>query len=190
MRRGKAWGCHADLHYGCIMPIPLQLQKKSCLMQRSRGFGHGVVICKNCYSIYIYTLIVLLMWLLQTKLLVEAGLPAFQLPMFAKWLQNVTHCRKKSKRDLCDMFVSGIYSRHSFLQRHSAHEEIRESVVGSWIIKLGVTIHTKVKGFPTVFSPLWPAAKIHSPQRARDWFLTPFPSPLKFPLQNGRSRDP
>ena len=29
------------LHYACIMPIPsLQLQKKTCLVQRSRGFVH------------------------------------------------------------------------------------------------------------------------------------------------------
>ena len=39
------------LHY-CIMPIPpLQLQKRTCLMQRSRGFGHGgVVVSKICYN--------------------------------------------------------------------------------------------------------------------------------------------
>ena len=41
------------LHFGCIMPIPwLQLQKKTCLMQRSKGFGHGVVVSKICYVWY------------------------------------------------------------------------------------------------------------------------------------------
>ena len=52
----EAWGPwgerqHAPpaLHYGCIMPIPLlQLKKLTCLMQRSRGFGHGVVVSKIC----------------------------------------------------------------------------------------------------------------------------------------------
>ena len=39
------------LDHGCIMPIPsLQLQKKTCHMQRSRGSGHGVVISKKCYK--------------------------------------------------------------------------------------------------------------------------------------------
>ena len=34
------------LHYGCIMIIPWlqQQQKKTSLMQRSKGFGHGVVV--------------------------------------------------------------------------------------------------------------------------------------------------
>ena len=38
------------LHYACVMPIPLlQLQKKDLSMQRSRGFGQGVVVPKICY---------------------------------------------------------------------------------------------------------------------------------------------
>ena len=52
----EAWGPwepqHAPpaLQYGCIMPIPsLQLKKKDSLMQRSRRFGHGVVVSKICY---------------------------------------------------------------------------------------------------------------------------------------------
>ena len=37
-------------HYACVMPIPLlQLQKKDLSMQRSRGFGQGVVVSKICY---------------------------------------------------------------------------------------------------------------------------------------------
>ena len=44
----------------------------------------------------------------------EVGLPAFQLPMFAK-------CEA-----LRNPFPPN--SWHSFLQRHSTHEEIRESV--------------------------------------------------------------
>ena len=55
----EAWGSwerqHAAsaLHYACIMPIPsLQLKIKTSLMQRSKGFGHGVVVSKICYVIY------------------------------------------------------------------------------------------------------------------------------------------
>ena len=41
------------LHYACIMPIPsLQLKIKTSLTQRSKGFGHGVVVSKICYVIY------------------------------------------------------------------------------------------------------------------------------------------
>ena len=47
-------------------------------------------------------------------------LPAFQLPTFAK-------CDALPKADFFGMFVSGIHSCHSFLQRHLTHEEIRES---------------------------------------------------------------
>ena len=55
----EAWGSWEPqyappiLHYACIMPIPsLQLQKKTSLMQRSKGFGHGVVVSKICYAQY------------------------------------------------------------------------------------------------------------------------------------------
>ena len=38
-------------HYGCIMPIPSsQLQQKTNLMQRSKGFCHGVAVSKICYN--------------------------------------------------------------------------------------------------------------------------------------------
>ena len=46
----------------------------------------------------------------------EVGLPAFQPRMFSR-------CDELPKRDLFHMFVQGI-----LLQRHSTHEEIRESV--------------------------------------------------------------
>ena len=60
------------LQYGRIMPMPsLQLQKKASLMQRSRGFGHGVVACKICFDIP-YTDCAPV-WLLQTKLLASVG---------------------------------------------------------------------------------------------------------------------
>ena len=50
----------AALRYGCIMPIPsLQLKGKTCLTQRSRGFGHGVVVSKICYNAVIALSVVL-----------------------------------------------------------------------------------------------------------------------------------
>ena len=99
------------LHCGCIMPIPsLQLQKrveKTYLMQRSRGFGHGVMASKICYNAVIVLSVVLCDcckpmnscrdWAFSNSGL-EVGLPAFQLPMFAK-------CNALPKRDLFDMFV-------------------------------------------------------------------------------------
>ena len=91
------------LHYGCIMPFSLlQLQKKTRLMQRSRMFGHGVVVFKICYN----AVMVLLSDCCNG---LEVGLPAIQLPMCAK-------CDALPKGDLLDMFVSGIHSRHSFLE--------------------------------------------------------------------------
>ena len=105
------------LHYGCIMPIPsLHLQKKTSLMQWSRGFGQGVVVSKIYYNAVIVLSVALWDcckptntcrdWAFSNSGL-EVGLPAFQLSMFAK-------CGSLPKRDLCDMFVSGIHSRHSF----------------------------------------------------------------------------
>ena len=80
------------LHYGCIMPIPsLQLQEMTCLMQRSRGFGHGAVVPKICYNAVIVLSVVLSDcckpmntcrdWAFSNSGL-EVGVPAFQLPMF------------------------------------------------------------------------------------------------------------
>ena len=82
------------LHYGCIMPIPsLQLQKNTSLMQRSKGFGHGFVVSKICYNALIVLSVVLCdcckpMNTCRDRAFsnsgLEAGLPAFQLPMFVK----------------------------------------------------------------------------------------------------------
>ena len=108
------------LHYACIIPIPsLQLKKKTSLLQRSRRFGHGVVVSKICYVQYSdcvqdldYRMLIALSvvkcdcckpmnhcrdWGFSHSGL-EAGRPAFQLPMFA-------NCDALPKRDLFDMFV-------------------------------------------------------------------------------------
>ena len=85
-------------------------------MQRSRGFGHEVVVWRprivqytDCFSMTAAKKAFSLRGL-------EVGLPAFQPRMFSR-------CDELPKRDLFHMFVQGI-----FLQRHSTHEEIRESV--------------------------------------------------------------
>ena len=107
------------LRYSCIMPIPsLQLQKKTCLTQRSRGFGHGVVVSKICYNTVIVLWVVLCDcckpmnncrdWAFSNSGM-EAGLPAFQLQMHAK-------CDELPKGDLFNMFVEGIHSRYAFWQ--------------------------------------------------------------------------
>ena len=59
-------------------------------MQRSRGFGHGVVVLQDLLQFTDCAL----MWLLQAFSLrgLEAGLPAFQLPMYS---MCGTHCRKR-----------------------------------------------------------------------------------------------
>ena len=62
------------------------------LIQRSRGFGHGVVVpCDYCCR--------------------AASLSA----------AHVCKMWRSAKRDSWDMFVSGIHSRHSFLEFHSKH---------------------------------------------------------------------
>ena len=119
------------LHCCCIMPrimpIPsLQLKKKNSLslMQRSRGFGHGVVVSKICYVQYSdcvqdldYRVLIALSvvtcdcckptnhcrdWAFSHSGL-EAGLPAFQLPMYSMW-------DALPKKVLFHMFVSGIHA--------------------------------------------------------------------------------
>ena len=69
----------------------LQLQKKTCHMHRSRGFGHGVVVSRPCWGIFrspmfpcdhCKTLNYFGDWACNHGGL-EVGLPAFQLPIFA-----------------------------------------------------------------------------------------------------------
>ena len=104
------------LHYGCIMPIPsLQLKIKTSLMQRSKGFGHGVVVSKICYVIYSdcvqdldYRILIVLSvvtrgcckpmnncrdWAFR-NIGLEVWLPAFQPPMFSK-------CDTAERREIC-----------------------------------------------------------------------------------------
>ena len=68
-------------------------RKKTCPMQRSRVFGHGVVVSKICYNTVIVLSVVLCDWCKPmnncrhwafSNSRLEVLLPAFQLPMFAK----------------------------------------------------------------------------------------------------------
>ena len=123
----EAWGCWEQqypppaLHYACIMPIPsLQLQRKTCLMQRSRGFGHGVVVSRTCWGIFrspmvpcdhCKTLNNFGDWGFNHGGL-EVGLPVFQLPMFAK-CDCSTHCRWKEESCFTCLFRLRNLSLHS-----------------------------------------------------------------------------
>ena len=80
---------------------------KTCLIEISRGFGHGVAVLKICYNAVIVLSVVLCDcckpmnscrdWAFSNSGL-EVGLPAFQLPMFPKF-------DTLPKGDLFDMFV-------------------------------------------------------------------------------------
>ena len=108
-----SWEQQPALNYGCIMPMPsLQVKENTCLMRRSRGFGHGVVVSKICYNAVIVLSVVLWDCCKPTNTCrdgafsnsgLEVWLPAFQLPIFSK-------CAPLPKRDLFHMFVSGIHS--------------------------------------------------------------------------------
>ena len=95
---------------------------KTCLIEISRGFGHGVRVSKICYNEAIVLWVVLSDcckpmntcrdWAFSNSGL-EVGLPAFQLPMFA----NVTHFRKEI---YSTCLFSGIHSHHSFWESQSS----------------------------------------------------------------------
>ena len=103
----------STLHQFCTMVascpsfVGAAEKDRKSLMQRSRGFCHGVVVSKICYNAVIVLSVVpydcckpmhsCLEWAFSNSGL-EVWLPAFQLPMFAK-------CNALPKRDLFDMFV-------------------------------------------------------------------------------------
>ena len=82
--------------------------EKACLMQRSRGFGRGVVVSKICYNAVIVLSELCYVTAANQRTIVEIellatvswkwGCRAFQLPMFAK-------CAALPKKDLFHMFV-------------------------------------------------------------------------------------
>ena len=89
------------LHFGCIMPIPsLQLKKKTCCMQGSRGLGQGVLVSKICYNAVIVLSAVLCdccnQWtIVEIELLATVGWKCGCQPFSCLCLKNVTRSRKE-----------------------------------------------------------------------------------------------
>ena len=121
----EAWGSWEPeypppvAHYGCIIPIPsLQLQKKTILMQRSRRFGHGVVVSQVCYIAVIVLSVVL--WdccnanqrtLVEIELLATGGWKRGLQPFSCRCSQMWCTAEKRSMRHVC---LRNPNSRHSF----------------------------------------------------------------------------
>ena len=92
----------------------------ACLMQRSRGFGHGVVVSKICCNAVIVLSVDVSDCCKPWQTNEQASRLSFLATVGWKWgcqpcscpcSQNVTHCRK----DICGACLfSGIHSRHSF----------------------------------------------------------------------------
>ena len=88
---------------------------KTCLIEISRGFGHGVRVSKICYN-------ACAMWLLHQWTIVEIELLATVgwqwgcRPFSCRCWQNVTHCRKEI---YSTCLFSGIHSHHSFWESQS-----------------------------------------------------------------------
>ena len=81
------------LHYACVMPIPLlQLQKKDLSMQRSRGFGQGVVVPKICYVQHSDCDLSCGMRLLPTNEIELLATASWS----CRWSRNVTYCQKET----------------------------------------------------------------------------------------------
>ena len=98
----EAWGSRErqDIlpatHYACIMPIPpLQLQKNTCLMQRSREFVTMQCLCSQlCYVTAANQ-----RTLIEIEFLATVGWKRGCQPFSCPCWQNVTHCRK----ELCSL---------------------------------------------------------------------------------------
>ena len=113
----------------------LQLQKKTCRMPRSRGFGRGVVVSRTCWGIFrspmfpcdrCKTMMNFDDWAFNDGGL-EVGMPAFQLPMFAKcdakWgvspafqlsmFTKFDYCRWREESRFTCLFSLRNLSRHS-----------------------------------------------------------------------------
>ena len=124
-----SWEPQYALNCGCIMPMP-SLQQKTCLTQRSRGFGHGVVVSKICYNAVIVLSVVLCDcckpmnncrdWAFSNSGL-EVGLPGCQLEK----------CDSLPKRDLCGMLHDSAITFWSFKHPISARRRFLRAAVRS-----------------------------------------------------------
>ena len=87
---------------GCIMPIPsLQLQKRMCLMQRSRVFGHGVMASRFVTILWLCSQLCCEIaanqrTLVEIELLATVGWKWGCQPFSCRCSLNVTQCRKET----------------------------------------------------------------------------------------------
>ena len=131
------------IHQFCMMvpscpSLRCSFRKSTCVMQRSKAFGHAIVVSKTCYNTVIVLSLVLWDcckptntcgdWAFSNSGL-AVGLPAFQLPMFAK-------CDALPKGDILDMFVQDIHSCCSFLEFQAPTQYQKLNVAES-----GSTLH-------------------------------------------------
>ena len=118
---GGSWEGHyapPGLHYGCIMPIPsLQLQKKPVLYREAEGlvaelWSPGLI--KEYSDLRCFYVTTAKQWIILeiehlTTVGLEVGLPAFELPMFAK----CDYCRCQEEICFACLFRLKNLSLHS-----------------------------------------------------------------------------
>ena len=95
---------------------------KTCLIEISRGFGHGVRVSKICYNEAIVLLVVPCdcwhQWtIVEIELLATVGWQWGCQPLSCRCSQNVTHFRKEI---YSTCLFSGIHSHHSFWESQSS----------------------------------------------------------------------
>ena len=145
------------LHQFCLHhahPFVAASEKSTCLMQRSKAFGQVIVVSKMFWNIVIVLSVVLWDcckptnacrdWAFSNSGL-EVGLPAFQLPMFAK-------CDALPKGDLLDMFVSGVHSCHSFgkCQASTPYQKLKVAESGSTLHQLCIMLVLCLQKIPSL----------------------------------------
>ena len=90
--------------------------EKDCVMQRSRGFGHGVVVQRIQRIVTIWWLCSqFVQWdcckkwtIVEIEILATVSWTCGCQPLSCRCSQNVMHCR--SQGDVLDMFVEGIHA--------------------------------------------------------------------------------
>ena len=116
------------------MPIPsLHLQNEACVMQRSRGFGHGVVVSKICYNAVIVLSVVLCdcckpMNSCWDWAFSNSGLEAWLQPFSCRCSLNVAHCRKR--------FMRHVYLRNPCLLWNLSYQKLEVPERGSTLHQL------------------------------------------------------
>ena len=109
--------------FGSCPSLRCSYRTKS-VMQRSKAFGHAVVVSKTCYKLQHSVFG-------KTIAKIELLATVFQLTMFAK-------CEALPKGDLFDMFVSGVHSCHSFWKCNAStpYQKLKVAESGSTLCQL------------------------------------------------------